>query len=298
MYLQLMLQTDPLSSADLVTLLSLEQLEPNVFRGTCHEGLSMRAFGGQVAAQALTAAGRTVPAGRSVHSLHGHFLRGSDPGCPIEYSVQRLREGESYVLCRVSACQDGEVIFTLSASFKRAEHTFDRQPLMPSVSGPHELPDLSRIWATVDPDDHDLAMLHRVLDLRYEAVPADQATSGQTEQRLWIRAIHKLPDDPLLHACALAYASDIVLAPAAALAVEPPRMLRGRPSSVFLASLDHAVWYHRPFRADEWMLFAQRSPSAADGRGLSFADVWSHGGALIASVVQETVLRPKRPPRT
>lgn len=165
---------------------------------------------------------------------------------------------------------------------------------MPETATPEELPDLGGLWAGASPEHSEKWAFHRALDIRYAPVPEEQTLPGQTEQRLWIRASERLADDPLLHACALAYASDLWLAPTAALAMEGPALLRGASSSLFLTSLDHAIWYHRPFRADEWMLFAQRSPSAGDGRGLAHADVWSRGGRLVASVVQETVMRRQR----
>ena len=285
-------------ATDLVGFLSLEQLDRDLFRGWCHDGIPLRTFGGQVAAQALTAAGRTVPDDRAVHSLHGYFLRAGDSARPLVYTVERVRDGSSYLSRRVTALQGGEIVFTLSASFKRQERTDDRQPAMPRTPGPDALPDMYEIWERTNPDDYAQAEFRRVLDMRYAPGPAEPNAAGLTEQSLWIRAAERLPDDPMLHACALAYASDLFLAPATVLSVDLPRMVREEPPSVFLTSLDHAIWYHRPFRADEWLLFAQRSPTAGDGRGLAFADVWSTDGRLIAHVVQETVVRPARARRS
>ncbi|MER5768618.1 acyl-CoA thioesterase [Streptomyces sp. NPDC001985] len=287
-------RTEPDAVANLVGLLGLEQLDHDLFRGWCHAGIPLRAFGGQVAAQALTAAARTVPEGRAVHSLHGYFLRAGDTARPLVYSVERVRDGSSYLSRRVTVLQGGEIVFTLSTSFKRLEHTGDRQPPMPATADPDTLPDMYEIWKRINPEDYAQAEFIRALEMRLVPGPAEPNTEGLTEQRLWIRSAGPLPDDPMLHACALAYASDLFLAPVAVLSTERPRMLRGAPPSVFLTSLDHAVWYHRPFRADEWMLFAQRSPTSVDGRGLAFADVWSRDGRLIAHVVQETVVRPAR----
>ncbi|MFI2214000.1 acyl-CoA thioesterase [Streptomyces sp. NPDC020141] len=294
-----MLNTFPSDGLDLglVDFLRLEGTGRDVFRGWCHEGLPLRAFGGQVAAQALIAAGRTVPEGRTVHSLHGYFLRAGSTALPVVYRVERLRDGGSFVTRQVSAEQDGEVVFTLSASFKSAERSYDRQPVMPAAPDPAALPDLYEVWAAHDREDLEQQMYRHALEVRRAPDPAEPSSPGATEQKLWIRASGKLPDDPLIHAGSLTYASDLFLAPTAALAVEPPRPLRGRPSAVYLTSLDHAVWFHRPFRADEWLLFSQRSPSSSDGRGLAFADVWSRDGRLVAHVVQETVLRPLREPR-
>ncbi|MFC9490196.1 acyl-CoA thioesterase [Streptomyces hydrogenans] len=280
-------------SGGLLDFLELEQVERDLFRGTCHEGVPLRAFGGQVAAQALTAAGHTVAADRSVHSLHGYFLRPGDTKQPIVYAVERLRDGGSYVSPGVSAVQGGEVIFSLSASFKRAEPGLDRHRRMPCTAGPGDLPADGLPGA--DPENEG-SPWHRVLDIRHAPAPPEQTEEGQTEQRLWIRATQPLSDDSLTHACALAYASDLGLAPTAALE-EAASEQRSSFSSLFMTSLDHAIWYHRPFRADEWMLFTQRSPSAGDGRGLAMADVWSQDGLLVASVVQETVLRDMRRPR-
>ncbi|WP_329113728.1 acyl-CoA thioesterase [Streptomyces sp. NBC_01465] len=286
--------TAPVAGQEFAGFLNLEQLDRDLFLGWCHDGMPSRVFGGQVAAQALAAAGRTVPEGRAVHSLHGYFLRPGDSARPIEYAVERVRDGGSYVSRRVTARQGPDIIFTLSSSFKKAEEGGDRQSAMPPTPAPWTLPDLYELWAGNNPEDCEAAEFRRVLDMRYVPDAAEPNTPGTTEQRLWIRSNEPLPDDPMLHSAALAYASDLFLAPAAALSVEQPRMLREEPASVFLTSLDHAVWYHRPFRADEWMLFAQRSPTAGDGRGLAFADVWSHDGRLIAHVVQETVVRPAR----
>ncbi|MEU9605387.1 acyl-CoA thioesterase II [Streptomyces sp. NPDC048057] len=294
-----MRETVPAGTRSLTGFLSLERLDRDLFRGWCHEGLPLRAFGGQVAAQALTAAGGTVGGGvqPDVHSLHGYFLRGGDPARPIVYAVERLRDGRTFSSRRVTAQQDGEVIFTLSASFKSAESGYDRQPAMPATPDPDAVPDLFELWAQTSPADFEQLVFPDALEVRRLPGPAEPTAPGLTEQKLWIRATDPLGDDPLLHACALAYASDLLLAPTTALSLERPRPLREEPSSVFITSLDHAIWYHRPFRADEWLLFSQRSPSAADGRGLAFADVWGHDGRLIAHVVQEAVLRPARSAR-
>ncbi|MFE1909197.1 acyl-CoA thioesterase [Streptomyces gardneri] len=276
----------------LVGFLNLEQLERDLFRGWCHAGLPLRAFGGQVAAQALTAAGRTVPPGPTVHSLHGYFLRAGDLRRPIVYEVDRLRDGRSYVSRRVTAVQGGEAIFTLSASFKSPEPGPGRQSARPDAPAPGTLPDPYTVWADTDLEDFERAAWRRVMSMRF--VPqAGEAPDGTNRQLVWLKSTERLSDDPLLHACALAYCSDLTLAHTTALDVEPPRPLRGGPAKTFLASLDHAIWFHRPFRADEWLLFAQRSPSASDGRGLALGEFWTEEGELVASVVQETVLRKR-----
>ncbi|WP_327065818.1 acyl-CoA thioesterase II [Kitasatospora sp. NBC_01250] len=280
-------------------LLRIEELDENLFRGHCHAGAPLRAFGGQVAAQALTAGGRTMPAGRGVHSLHGYFLRPGDPGRPIIYQVERIRDGHSYATRRVTAVQRGEAIFTLSASFKQPEQAPERQRVMPPVPGPEELPDPFPEWARADPADFDQAAGFHSLDIRF--IPPDAPgmppeAEGVPQQFVWLRSGSPLPaEDGLLHVCALTYLSDLTLAATTALHRQPHRFQRSEPPPVTLASLDHAMWFHRPFRADDWLLFAQRSPSVSDGRGLALGEFYSRDGQLVASAVQETLVRERRP---
>lgn len=281
-------------SPDFESLLTLEELSSNDFRGYCHAGHPMRAFGGQVAAQALTAAGCTVPPENLAHSLHGYFLSAGDPTKPIVYEVERLRDGRSYRSRRVTARQDGEPIFTLSASFKLPESGADRQFAMPEVPPPEELPDPYEHWAQERPEEYQAATTVRVMSLRF--VPQDRvsdhrAVPGLSEQTVWLKPARALPDNPLLHVCALTYGSDMTLASTASLDIQPHRsMLKGQ-SRAIVTSLDHAVWFHRPFRADDWMLFSQSSPSSCDGRGLSSGHFWSREGDLVATVVQESLVR-------
>ncbi|MFG3051673.1 acyl-CoA thioesterase [Kitasatospora sp. NPDC048239] len=282
-------------------LLRIDRLDGNTFRGRCHAGAPMRAFGGQVAAQALTAAGRTIGEGRSVHSLHGYFLLPGDPTRPIRYEVERLREGMSYAARRVTAVQGEEAIFTLSASFKRSEPATDRHREMPPVPGPEELPDAFARWDdAARGDDRARFEGFRALELRF--VPPDApglppAVPGMPQQFVWLRTGSPLPaGDPLVHVCALTYLSDLTLASTAGLHLQPNFFHRTQPPRLILASLDHSMWFHRPFRADEWLLFAQRSPSAADGRGLSLGEFYDRDGLLVASAVQEALVR-ERPPR-
>ncbi|MFI9272701.1 acyl-CoA thioesterase [Kitasatospora sp. NPDC052896] len=282
-------------------LLRIDQLDENAFRGRCHAGAPMRAFGGQVAAQALTAGGRTVRAGRQVHSLHGYFLLPGDPTEPIDYQVDRVRDGLSYATRRVTAVQRGHAIFTLSASFKTPEQGPERRRTMPPVPGPDELPDPIRRWAETDPEDFGRAAGFHSLDIRF--VPADApglppAVPGMPQQFVWVRTRTELPaDDPLLQVCALTYLSDLTLASTTALHLQQHRFQRTGPTRVALASLDHAMWFHRPFRADDWLLFAQRSPTAGDGRGLAMGEFYDRDGVLVASAVQETLLRERGPVR-
>nr|WP_052032974.1 acyl-CoA thioesterase domain-containing protein [Rhodococcus wratislaviensis] len=186
--------------------------------------------------------------------------------------------------------------FTLSASFKLPEVTPDRQPVMPAVPPPEELPDPYEAWSRVRPDEYRDAVTARVMSMRFvpsEDVDGDRPL-GIAEQFVWLEPAHSLPDDPLMHVCALTYGSDMTLASTAALDRQPHRSLQRGPSRVFMTSLDHAVWFHRPFRADDWMLFAQQSPSAVDGRGLSMGNFWTRDGHLVATVVQESLMRPVR----
>ncbi|WP_037577645.1 acyl-CoA thioesterase [Phaeacidiphilus oryzae] len=277
-------------------LLRLDEIEQNLFRGWCHAGAPLRAFGGQVAAQALVAAGRTVGAERHVHSLHGYFMRPGDPRRPIVYEVDRVRDGRSYTTRRVTGVQNGEAIFTLSASFKVPEKDEGRQRTMPVVPPPEELPDPYPAWKELDPEGYAASHTHLAMDLRFvprraEGLPAEEP--GMPEQFVWVRASAPLPDDdPLLQVCALAYMSDLTLAGTASLDRQPPRQKRAR-SELSVASLDHAMWFHRPFRADEWLLFAQRSPSASDGRGLALGEFYTRDGDLVASCVQEALVRER-----
>ncbi|WP_441249041.1 acyl-CoA thioesterase [Kitasatospora sp. McL0602] len=279
-------------------LLRIEQLDENLFRGRCHAGAPMRAFGGQVAAQALTAAGRTLTSQRLVHSLHSYFVRPGDPQQPITYEVDRVRDGLSYATRRVTAVQRDEVIFTLSASFKTAEATPERQRTMPPVPGPDELPDPMPAWAQADPEGYARATVFRTMEMRFippdaPGMPAE--LPGVPQQFVWLRTGSPLPaDDPLLQVCALTYLSDLTLASTTALHLQPHRIQRREAPRIILASLDHAMWFHRPFRADDWLLFAQRSPSASDGRGLALGEFYNQDGELVASAVQETLLRERR----
>ena len=282
-------------------LLRIEELDKNLFRGWCHAGAPMRAFGGQVAAQALTAAGRTIDQGRTVHSLHSYFLRPGDPTREITYEVDRVRDGLSYATRRVTALQHDEAIFTLTASFKRPEEAESRQRTMPPVPGPEGLPDPFPVRERTGPEEYTGPDGVRTLDLRF--VPADAPgipaeIPGVPQQFVWLRAGTPLPqDDPLLQVCALTYLSDLTLASTAILHLQPPRFRRTESPAVVIASLDHAMWFHRPFRADEWLLFAQRSPSTADGRGLAHGEFYNREGLLVASAVQEALIQDRRPGR-
>jgi acyl-CoA thioesterase-2 len=222
-------------------------------------------------------------------------MRPGDPRRPLVYEVEDLRDGGSYSTRRVTAIQRGEAVFTLSASFKIPEQSPDRQAAMPDFPGPEDLPDPYAAWAAGGPESYWGSTGRFTLDMRI--VPRDlpglpQELPGVVHQFVWLKSAQPLPaDEPLMHVCALAYLSDLTLASTAALHVQVPRAERTEPSRISLASLDHAMWFHRPFRADEWLLFAQRSPSSSDGRGLAQGEFYTRDGQLVASVVQEALIR-------
>jgi acyl-CoA thioesterase-2 len=248
-------------------------------------------FGGQVAGQALVAAGRTVDPQRSVHSLHGYFVRPGDPTVPIDFTVEKIRDGRSFSVRRSTAQQHGRTIFFMSASFQVAEHGLDHHTPAPTgVPGPDEVPTIAD-WITRYPERTDLfARAPQAIDLRYVGVPGWVPPGDRTpsdEQRVWMRIAGTLPDDPLIHACALTYASDLSL-------LDTVLSVHGEvwgPGGVIGASLDHALWFHRPFRADEWFLYDCTSPSASGARGLASGRMFTRDGRLVASAVQEGLLR-------
>jgi acyl-CoA thioesterase-2 len=276
---------------ELLDLLDLEQIEMNIFRGRSPAERQQRVFGGQVAGQALVAAGRTVPADRHVHSLHAYFIRPGDPSVPLVYTVDRVRDGRSFTTRRVSAVQHGKVIFTLSASFQVAEDGLSHQASMPDVPGPETLPTFhERMEKIFGPQDNDFfhrrpVDLRHVTPLTWEAA-RDPALSGP-ESKVWLRVDGELPDDPLLHVCLMTYASDMTL-------LDTVLLNHARAwgdKKTMGASLDHAMWFHRPFRADRWLLYAQDTPNAAGARGLARGQVFTREGELVVSVVQEGLIR-------
>lgn len=270
------------TSAPFTGLVALERLEENLYRGTCHPGAPLRAFGGHVAAQSLIAAGSTVPEERPVHSLHGYFIRPGRTDRPIVYQVDRTREGGSFTTRRTIAIQDGETIFSLSASFQRPEDGDEHQADMPAAPSPETTAD--------DDGDAEPSIFNNSLETRLVTAPShDEASTGPVpQQQMWVRMRGRLPDAPLVHSCALTYTSDVRLASTAylpyATAHDTPRM----------ASLDHAVWFHRPFRADDWLLFTMDSPNLASSRGLTRGQFFTRDGSLVASVVQEVLIRKQR----
>jgi acyl-CoA thioesterase-2 len=275
----------------LVALFELEELEVNLFRGRNPKDERKAVFGGQVAGQALRAAGRTVE-GRAVHSLHAYFLRPGDPKTPILYQVERLRDGRSFTTRRVTAIQHGEAIFALSSSFQVAEQGVEHQADMPDAPEPENLPTEAERLETIRAEGiavEEWMLWDLGLDTRY-ADPKDE--TGKEEQaplwRTWFKADGQLPDDPLLHRCVIAYGSDMTLIDTA---LRPhPEMLTGNTQ---VASLDHAMWFHRPVRADEWLLYVQESPSMAGSRGFSTGQLFTREGKLAVSVAQEGLVRAR-----
>ena len=282
----------PTSTAQLVELLDLETIDVNLFRGQQPETLMQRVFGGQVAGQALVAASRTAPPTMAVHSLHSYFLRPGDPSVPIVYDVERIRDGSSFATRRVEARQHGRPIYYLTASFQIAEEGFEHQDVMPAVPGPLECVDMLDIVRERVPDQaHIWEQEWAVLEMRVAGdsrpggvIPADERPS---QSRFWIRVEGRLPDDELVHKAALTYLSDVTLLGSTLI----PHRMRVSSPGMQAASLDHTVWFHRPFRADEWLLYDQVSPSASSARGLGIGRLFTETGTLVATVAQEGLIR-------
>jgi acyl-CoA thioesterase-2 len=283
---------------DLVTLLDLEPLEVNLFRGVSPDERMQRVFGGQVAGQALVAAGRTVEANdRRVHSLHAYFLRPGDPAVPIVYEVDRIRDGKSFTTRRVVAIQHGRAIFNLQASFHVDEDGPEHQDPMPDVADPDSLPTFAEraepFFERFDPDVVEWLKRERPIDTRPTEMPSWLDPKVRTpDQDVWIRTNGSLPDDPLLHVCVVAYASDLTILDTAML----PHGTNWHEEQFMVASLDHAMWFHRPFRADEWLLYHQHSPAAHGARGLATGEIYRRDGVLAVTVMQEGLMRPMRRP--
>jgi acyl-CoA thioesterase II len=279
--------------ARLLELLHVEPIETDLFRGRNTDEGWIRVYGGQVVAQALVAAQATVPADRPCHSLHSYFIRPGDPKVAIVYKVERERDGASFTTRRVTAIQHGRAIFTLSASFQIAEPGFQHQTAMPVVAGPQGLLNEAQLheadkdgipepWQTI------WATRGRPIEFRPVA-PASPfvAQSLPPLSHNWFRADGTLPDDPAIHACVLAYASDMTLLDTCIM----PHAVSWTDPKLQAASLDHSIWFHTPVRADQWLLYAQTSPAAAGGRGLNLAHIFTQGGTLVATVMQEGLIR-------
>ena len=277
---------------DLLALLDLEPLEVNIYRGQNRDIGTGRVFGGQVFAQALVAARRTVEGAREAHSVHGYFILPGDLKAPIVYFVDRLRDGSSFTTRRVTGIQHGQAIFNLSASFHIDEQGIEHQEPMPAVPAPDKLVtelDLIREMASRIPEPlRPVLTQERPIDFR----PVDPLDPFDPRPRppvrhVWFRSHGPLPDEPILHQAVLAYASDHGLLGTAL----QPHGLSFRSPGMQLASLDHSVWMHRPFRVDEWLLYAMDSPVTAGARGFVRGSIYTQDGTLVASVAQEGLMR-------
>jgi acyl-CoA thioesterase-2 len=278
--------------ADLIDLLALERLDRDFFRGRSQNLGWGAIFGGQVLGQALSAAAQTVPDNRAVHSLHGYFVRAGDVSKPILYQVDRLRDGKSFTTRRVVAVQEGEAIFSLAASFQVHEHGFEHQDPMPDVPPPESLPsELALALAIADqlpPLVRAIAVAERPIEIR-PVDPRDPLAprASPPHRAMWYRAIDHLPDDPALHRYLLAYASDFSFLGTAM----DPHGVSWLVPGMQVASIDHAMWFHRPFRFDDWLLYAVDSPSASGARGLVRGQFFDRQGRLVASTAQEGLMR-------
>lgn len=281
------------NTKELIDHLTLEAIEINIFRGQSHSIGSPRVFGGQVLAQALEAANQTVPDDRSVHSLHGYFILAGDIERPIVYQVDRIRDGKSFTTRRVVAYQHGKAIFNMSASFHVHEDGLDHQLSAPVVPSPDELRDdhqvIQSYAASLPPKVQAWLSIARPIEFRSVEPPTIQNMVKPTEhQYVWFKAKGEVPDLPRLHQTILAYASDYNLLGAAV----------KRHGKTFLdmkltASLDHAMWFHRSFKVDDWLLYSLDSPSASNARGFTRGSIFDRQGNLVASVVQEGLIRTK-----
>ena len=281
---------------ELVDLLDLEPIEVNLFRGVSPQDDRQRVFGGQVAGQALVAAGRTVTEGR-VHSLHAYFLRPGDPSVPIVYEVDRIRDGRSFSTRRVVAIQHGRAIFNLSASFHHVEEPGpEHQRPMPQVPAPESLPTFEERMAPYRDRLAPWFERPRPIDIRHVGGnplerEAEEPAAAPEPAQVWLRADGRLPSEPLLHACVVAYASDLTLLDTT---LAPHGLSIWSAPGFMLASLDHAMWFHRPFRADDWLLYDQDSPVARGALGFARGSLYTRHGELAVSVVQEGLVRPLR----
>ena len=283
--------------ADLLSLLELERLEVNLFRGESRDIGSPQVFGGQVLGQALTAASRTVE-GRIVHSLHAYFLRRGDFNAPIIYEVDRSRDGQSFSNRRVIAIQHGEQIFNMTASFQIAEVGLEHQIPMPAVPAPESLPDSSRAPAELlrRVPERLRKLLETPRPFEFRSVQPLEYLQGQRAapaRQIWFRTVGRVPEDEALQRCLLAYVSDFYLLETATL----PHGVSALSGGAVIASIDHAMWFHRPLRVDDWLLYAVDSPSASGARGFARASVFDRSGRLVASTAQEGLLRTLDAPR-
>jgi acyl-CoA thioesterase II len=279
---------------EVLDLLDLEKIEENIFRGQSPEDRMQRVFGGQVLGQALVAASRTVE-GRVCHSFHAYFLRGGDPKVPILYEVDRARDGGSFTSRRVVAIQHGKQIFNMSASFQVMEKGLEHQFDMPKVPAPDSLVDeheARKKWLANAPEEAK-AWMSRPRPIEMRPVVLDDWMNRKPREpfdNVWIRATGPVPDNVIVQQSVLAYASDMSL-------LDTALLPHGRSwnSPIQMASLDHAMWFHHPFKMDDWLLYAQDSPSASGARGFNRGALYTRDGKLVASVVQEGLMRPREP---
>jgi acyl-CoA thioesterase-2 len=281
----------PKNVTELVELLDLELIEDNLFRGRQPDTQLQRVFGGQVAAHALVAATRTVAEKYVVHSLHSYFVRPGDTAVPIIYDVESIRDGRTFATRRVIARQHGRPIFGMTLNFQVPEEGLEHQDVMPVVPAPEDCISLGDIFAQRNHDTSEWQREWAALDVRYagNSRPGGELEAGDQPARaqIWIRTNGALSDDPLQHVAAFTYASDMTLLGAS---LVPHQVFISSPN-VQAASLDHTIWFHRPFRADEWWLYDQHSPIATGGRGLTMARVFTPDGTLVATVAQEGLIR-------
>lgn len=281
--------------SELLDLLRLERIEENLFRGQSQDLGWGAIFGGQVVGQALSAAAQTVPAERPVHSMQGYFLRQGDASRPVVYEVDPIRDGSSFTTRRVVAIQGGKAIFSLSASFQREEQGLDHQDEAPEVPGPEGLPselEIAQRHADRIPSAlRGIALAERPIEIRpVQQVNLLAPRPGPARRQLWYRATGTLPDDPAVHRYLLGYASDFNFLITAML----PHGVSWLTPGMQVASLDHALWFHRPFRMDDWLLYDVESPSASGARGLVRGRFFDRRGVLVASVAQEGLIRDRR----
>jgi acyl-CoA thioesterase-2 len=283
---------DPLD--DLLDLLDLEDIDLDIFRGRNESARPGRIFGGQVAAQSLVAASRTA-GGLLAHSLHGYFLRPGDPTVPVVFTVDRIREGRSFTTRHVVARQRGRAIFNMSVSFQQSEDGYEHQMPMPDAPDPESLPGraelVKRHFDAIPETDRPWVAQPRPVDVRHVELPTFFGGGPRTGVNLvWMRVPRAIPADPALHQRLLAYMSDLTLLDNTVL----PHGRNGRLGPLMVASIDHAVWFHRAPKVDDWLLYVQDSPAAAGARGFARGTIFAQDGTLVASVAQEGLLRPVR----
>lgn len=279
---------------ELRSVLELEKIEDNLYRGQSYRTPWGRVFGGQVVAQSIHAAQLTTPDDRMLHSMHAYFLLAGDIDRPIVYDVERVRDGGSYTTRRVKAIQKGQTMFSMEASFQVPEEGFSHQQAMPDVPPPESLKtdrEIGEALRETAPEIYRLSRLERPIECRpVGGMDLYTADAAEPKQNLWIKALGTLPDSDQMHQVALSYVSDYNLLATALL----PHRQQLKSTRVFLASLDHAMWFHRPFRFDDWLLYSMESPQAGSARGFSRGSVFTRDGELIASVAQEGLIRTSR----